>query len=98
MRNPPRDLSISAGVHSHTRDNTVTGLTDMETQTLLCVEKKHFPGTFIFPVSLIKNPELNHLLLDPDKNLTHTNDSENIISLFLSSSSITKANYLPLSR
>lgn len=73
MRNPPRDLSISAGVHRHTRHNPIIGLTDMETQALLCVEKKHSPGTFIFPFSLIENTELSHVLHDPDKNLTWTN-------------------------
>ena len=64
-----RNTSISAGVHIHTRHNPIIDFTDMETQALLCIKKKYSPGTFIFPVSLIENPELSHLFLDPDESL-----------------------------
>lgn len=64
-----RNISISAGVHIHTRHNPIIDSTDMETQALLCIKKKHSPGTFILPASLIENPELSHLFLDPDESL-----------------------------
>ena len=85
-----RNISVSAGVHIHTRHNPIIDFTDMETQALLCIEKKHSPGTFIFPVSLIENPELSHLILDPYESLTWTNDCETILSLCPSSSSISQ--------
>mgnify|MGYP007134179582 CR=1 FL=1 len=85
-----RDISISVCVYIHTRHNPIIVFTNMETQALLCIEKKHSPGTFIFPFFLIENPELRHHLLDPDKNLMWTNDSETILSPCSSSSSISQ--------
>ena len=82
MTRPPAETFLSLLVVTSTADTTqLSVFTDMGAQALPCTEKKLSPGTFIFPFSLIENPELSHFLLDPDENLTWTSDSETILSL-----------------
>lgn len=82
MTRPPTETFLSLLVYTSTADTTrLSVFTDMGSQALPCTEKKLSPGTFIFPFSLIENPELSHFLHDPDENLTWTSDSESILSL-----------------